>query len=89
MNTKLLEQVETDYPEYRFVLGKKFAFRPSRTIVVEPESSNFEMLLLHELSHAILGHYSFDVDIERIKMESNAWEKAKELAKNYNIEMQS
>ncbi|MBR2994581.1 hypothetical protein IKF32_01540 [Candidatus Saccharibacteria bacterium] len=87
MNTKLLEQVETDYPEYRFVLGKKFAFRPSRTIVVEPESSNFEMLLLHELSHAILGHYSFDVDIERIKMESNAWEKAKELAKNYNIEM--
>ncbi len=87
MNTKLLEQVETDYPEYRFVLGKKFAFRPSRTIVVELESSNFEMLLLHELSHAILGHYSFDVDIERIKMESNAWEKAKELAKNYNIEM--
>lgn len=45
------------------------------------------MLLLHELSHAILGHYSFNVDIERMKMESNAWEKAKELAKNYNIEM--
>lgn len=87
MNAELLEQVKLDYPDFRFISGKKFAFRPSRTIVFEPKSSNWELLLLHELSHAILGHRSFSVDVQRLKMESDAWEKAKELAKKYDVEI--
>ncbi len=67
--------------------GKKFAFRPPRTIVIGPEKRQCESLLLHELGHATLGHKNFKLDVERLKMEASAWEKAKEIAKNYDISM--
>ncbi len=37
------------------------------------------MQLFHELGHALLGHFKFVTDVERLKMEREAWEKAAEL----------
>ena len=87
MNEKLLEQIKLDYPEFRFVSGKRFSFRPPRTIVVGTEVANWEPQLLHELAHALLKHRSFDNDIKRLRMEADAWEKAQELAAHYFIKI--
>ncbi len=87
MNEKLLEQIKLDYPEFRFVSGKRFSFRPPRTIVVGTEEANWEPQLLHELAHALLKHRSFDTDIKRLRMEADAWEKAQELAAHYSIKI--
>ena len=84
MNTAFLEKIKSDFLEFRFIDGKKFAFRPPKTIVIGPAEPQDDILLLHEVSHALLGHKNFKMDIERLKMESEAWEKAKELAKKYN-----
>ena len=81
----LLDKLKADYPELRFIRGQKFAFRPPRTIVVGPDEPNADLLLLHELGHATLKHRDFRVDIERLKMEMEAWEKARELADKYGI----
>ena len=81
-----VEILKKDYPEFRFVSGKKFAFRPPRTIVVGPVEDGFSLLLLHELGHALLGHKDFRVDIVRLKMEVQAWEQARELANKYCVE---
>ena len=87
MDTKFLEQIKAGFPEFRFVNGKKFAFRPPKTIVLGPPEPFSELLALHEVSHAILKHKTFRMDVERLKMESEAWEKARELAARYNIEI--
>lgn len=85
MRKGFLEKIKRDYPEYSFLSGKKNLFRPPKTIVIGPDSEYAELTLLHELSHAILKHRDFDTDIKRLKMESDAWEKAKELADHYEI----
>ena len=82
-----MKKIQADYPEFRFIKGKKYAFRPPRTIVLGPSEAFSELLLLHEVSHAILGHKTFKMDVERLKMESEAWEKARELADKYTIEI--
>lgn len=87
MRTAFLEKIKQDFPEYRFREGRKFAFRPPRTIVIGPGEPHDEWLFLHEISHAVLGHNDFTLDVERLKMESAAWEKAKELASGYEIEI--
>jgi len=44
-----------------------------------------EWSLLHETGHALLGHTSYKADIELLKLELAAWEKAKELGKQFDI----
>lgn len=84
-NETLLTRVKQDFPELRFRMGKKFTFRPPKTVIMGPQERLWGLLLLHELSHAILGHRSFRMDVERLKMESAAWEKAAELAECYGV----
>lgn len=82
---ELLERLKTDFPEFTFREGRKFAFRPPKTIVLGPPEPSSELLTLHEVSHAVLKHKTFKMDVERLKMESDAWEKAKELANTYGV----
>lgn len=82
----LIEKLRSDFPEFRFKTGKKFAFRFPRTITIDPEEPGAELLVLHELGHAILKHKEFKTDVERLKMEVEAWEKARELAGVYQID---
>ncbi len=87
MKTGFLERLKVAYPELKFRDGTKFAFRPPKTIVLGPLEPFYELLILHEVSHATLKHKSFKMDIERLKMEVDAWEKAKELANRYGVEV--
>ena len=87
MNKQFLEKLKSDYPDLVFKDGKKFAFRFPKTITIGQEEPFDELLVLHEVSHALLGHRDFNEDLERVKMENAAWEKAKELAFEYDIEV--
>ena len=84
--TNLLSVLENDYPELVFRNGKRFLFRPPKTVVIGSDEENADLLLLHEVGHALSCHRSFDTDIRRLKMEREAWEKARELAKQYGVE---
>lgn len=44
-----------------------------------------ELLLLHELGHYLCGHREFGTLIKRLKMEREAWDKARELCDKYEI----
>lgn len=87
MNQKLVDKLRADYPDLVFKTGKKFAFRYPKTITIGPSEPFDELLLLHEVSHAILDHQDYAQDLERVKMENAAWEKAKKLALKYDIEV--
>lgn len=86
MNAAFLSQVKKDYPDFRFLEGKKFAFRPPKTIVIGTKEADDSLLLLHELGHALLGHREFSTDVGRLKMERAAWGKARELAGFYGVD---
>lgn len=82
---ELLEKLEGDFGEFIFKPGRKFAFRPPKTIVIGPSEPFLGLLTFHEVSHAILGHKTFKTGVGRLKMEMAAWEKARELADQYGI----
>ncbi len=86
MDATFLAKVRGDYPEVKFVAGKRFSFRPPRTVVFCDESDDTApLLLLHELGHFLTGRFDFKTEVERLKIEVMAWEKAKELAPLYGV----
>lgn len=48
--------------------------------------NEYNLRCLHELGHALLGHLGYRLDLERLKMERAAWEKAKRLCLKYGVE---
>lgn len=82
----LFLRILADFPEIRVVSGRKFAFRPPKTIVIGPEEEFNSLLFLHEMGHLVSGRHSYQTDIERVKIEAEAWEEARELAEKYGVE---
>lgn len=85
MANSLLKILQNDFPEFKFCSGHKFLFRPPHTILYDENDPNFDSLILHELGHALLHHFTFKTDIERLKMERAAWDKALELASKLKV----
>lgn len=85
----LLAKIAADYPDLEFVESTHFAWHASkRRVSFRKTGKNTEYscwALLHELGHALLEHEDYTHDIELLKLEVAAWEKARELAKTYGI----
>lgn len=84
-NLAFLDTIKTAYPEFTFRPGRKFLFRPKKTICYLEADDNFRLLLLHELAHALLGHFSYDKSLERLQIERDAWEKTRELCEKHSV----
>ena len=86
---EFVNKIIGDFPEFNFRLNKNFSFRPPKTIFYNNHydctDTDFKLLVLHEVSHALLKHRDFRLDVERVKMENEAWEKARELAIKYCV----
>lgn len=54
-------------------------------ITYNPKVENAEAYLLHEFSHALLGHKEYMQDIDLLKMERAAWDKALALAGTLDV----
>ena len=85
MDATFLAKIRSDFPSLKFLDGKRFTFRPPKTVVVEVDGE--ALLLLHEIGHALIGKYDFKTEVGRLKIEVMAWEKAKELATSYRIKI--
>ena len=71
-----LAELQARYPEVRWVAGKRFSFRPPRTIQLGEPQPHYLQLALHELGHCLAGHRDFRTDIGRLQLEREAWERA-------------
>lgn len=81
----LLDKLKTDNPNFTFVDGDTFLWVPeTRTIFYDESSADGDALLLHEVSHGLLGHQEYKRDVELLAIEAAAWDKAKLLAENYH-----
>lgn len=84
---KFFERVLNDYSDLTIRMGHKFAFRPPRMVMVGPYEPSFRLLFLHEVGHAVSGHRDFVTDVERLKIEVEAWSEARKLADTYGVEV--
>ena len=84
MVNKLVAKLQRDFPDFKFVDSDTAHWSPTeQTIFYSNNLAN----LLHELGHAILNHKDFTQDIELLQIERDAWTKAREIAPNYDIEI--
>ncbi len=85
----ILQRIKADYPEIKFVEASRFSWHANGKLVsykaFEPNDMHAAWALLHELGHALLEHTDFETDIELLKIEVAAWERAHLLAKQYGL----
>ena len=84
MDATFLAKIKSDFPSLKFVPGKRFLFRPPKTVVYVADSPDI-LIFLHEMGHALTSLYDFKTEVGRLKIEVLAWEKARELANSYEI----
>ena len=89
MHSKLLDKLIVEFPEINFQAGRHFKWSSdARTLFYNLSLKNASSLLLHELSHALLKHDDFELDIELVQKESVAWKYAQTtLAHRYHVEI--
>lgn len=85
---ELVSNLAQAMPDVSFRIGKTFCWSPKTKRVNYVPSSTQPTLaiwsLLHETSHALLNHCDYTSDFELLQMEVAAWQKARELARQYD-----
>lgn len=81
----ILLKLKREYPNISFVPGNRFSWSPTKQEVIYKIGSDSDSKiaiwsLLHEVGHALLEHKNFKSDFELLKLETEAWTKAEELA---------
>lgn len=81
-----LQQLQRDFKDITFVKGRANAWSPQvREIAYRQPISKYS--LLHELGHALKGHVTYKLDIQLLKFEADAWQKAGEIAEHYGLKI--
>lgn len=85
----LVLQLQTDWPNVNFIESSESRWSPEElTVFYKSNTKNCTWSLLHELGHMLCGHTSYRSDIDLLRMELEAWEKAKQYGINYNVIIQ-
>jgi len=88
---KLVAELQNLLPDVQFTPGEVFSWSSyARTITYAQKPAAEEhalWTLLHESSHALLGHQGYGYDFELLLLEVAAWEKAKQLAPEFGLEI--
>lgn len=84
----LILKLKDKYPKLTFSQSDSFYWSPeTKEIFYDKKAKGKlnEWSLLHESGHALLGHSHYDADFMLIKLEVEAWQKAKEIANLLDI----
>jgi len=86
----LINQLQARHPGLRFTASKQFFWSPQTHEVfynAEAQGDMAQWSLLHETGHALLEHTTYQADVELLRLEVDAWEEARSLAKEFDIEI--
>jgi len=82
----LIRELQKSSPDITFEPSDDFGWDPrTRTLRYDETSPELPSYLLHEYGHALLGHDTYDRDIDLIAIERDAWKKAREVASQYDL----
>ncbi len=87
---QFIDFLRSQYPDYHFYLKSRFSFRYPKMINLDQSAliddtpfADFALQTLHELGHALNEHQNYDTAIDRLKLESEAWQTAKSLIEKH------
>lgn len=86
----LIAQLKHDFTDVKFIKASRDYWSPrNNTVFYNPDQplQKASCSLLHELSHANLGHSSYGSDFELLQMEAAAWGLAERLGKKYGVKI--
>lgn len=83
----IISLIQTKFPDLKFKAGKQFYWSPETKEIYYKKTTGQESVwsLLHETGHALLDHTSYGADFELIRLEVDAWQKARQIADDLNI----
>jgi len=82
----LLPKLTAAFPDITFTSGERFSWSPEqKTVFYTTSDDNGVELMLHELSHGVLGHHEYKKDVELVAMEAAAWDTAALIGKDHDI----
>ena len=87
---RLIKTLQKQFPELHFRAGQRFSWSPKTGEIIYKKAAHGEQAqwsLLHETGHALLGHRSYEADFELIRLEVEAWERAKLIAQEVGIKI--
>jgi len=88
-NLPSLTAIIADFPDITFVEDDEFYWSALTQTVYydanEVSTTSGTYRLLHELGHALCQHQSYGSGVQLLKLETQAWAKAQEVAKKYDI----
>lgn len=89
IKASLASQLAVDFKQFKFIKGDTAVYSPKdESISYRAGGSQKEdWTLLHELAHGLLEHKDYSTDFELLKMESEAWHKAKKIGQKYKIKI--
>lgn len=68
--------------------GTSFSWHyQTHTITYDTHDPAADILLLHEVGHALLDHHDYAYDIHLIEMERTAWDKARDVATQFGVKI--
>lgn len=86
--TKLLQKLQADYPSLVFRASDDFLWSSASKTIYYSQDEGSDLLLLHELGHAVSQHEDFSFDIELLSQEREAWDLVRrELAARYSVDL--
>jgi|SRR5579884_2718475 len=80
---ELIERLKARFPQLKFTPGEQFSWSPETGEIFYKSSAQkkaAQWSLLHETGHALLGHSSYQADVELLRLEVAAWQKAQQVA---------
>ena len=91
VNTDLLGQLQQLLPDIKFVDAGKFHWSPRfKTVNYDATELNQpagQWALIHEAGHGQLQHTTYKTDFELLQMEVAAWEAAKAIARQLDMQI--
>jgi hypothetical protein len=90
MLNSTVAKLREEFPGIEFVKSSTFKWDPDELkIYYSPKSENSLWSLFHEIGHMMLHHKNYRSDFSLLKMEAQAWHKAKEIAAKHKIKIDS
>ena len=83
---RLVQQLRQDYPDLTFTAGERARWVASERRIYYTSAADE---LMHELGHALLHHSNYRQDVDLVKIERAAWNKALALAPHYGVKLDS
>lgn len=84
---QFVRKLRQEFPAFTFVQGEVACWSAGKQQIAYSSDRSDASLwtLLHELGHALLGHHSYESDMDLLHKEVAAWQTARQLGRKYSL----